>query len=58
MVFKPNYNHQRAERDRAKAAKKEAKLRDRQDARRTAEQDGEAPVSSEAPVASDEPQGA
>ena len=27
MVFKPNYNHQRAERDRAKQAKKEAKLR-------------------------------
>jgi hypothetical protein len=58
MVFKPNYNHQRAERDRAKAAKKEAKLRDRQDARRAAEQGGEAPASSETPVASDEPQGA
>jgi hypothetical protein len=45
MVFKPNYNHQRAERDRAKQAKKEAKLRDREDAaasRRKAEQkDGE-----------------
>jgi hypothetical protein len=42
MVFKPNYNHQRAERDRAKQAKKEAKLRDREDAateRRKAEQD-------------------
>jgi hypothetical protein len=43
MVFKPNYNQQRAERDRAKQAKKEAKLRDREDAaaqRRKAEQDG------------------
>lgn len=26
MAFKPNYNHQRAERNRAKAAKKQAKL--------------------------------
>ena len=46
MVFKPNYNHQRAERDRAKQAKKEAKLREREDAaavRRKAEQDGTAP---------------
>jgi hypothetical protein len=45
MVFKPNYNHQRAERDRAKQAKKEAKLREREDAaaeRRKAEQDGTA----------------
>jgi hypothetical protein len=42
MVFKPNYNHQRAERDRAKQAKKEAKARDREDAaatRRKSEQD-------------------
>ncbi len=47
MVFKPNYNHQRAERDRAKQAKKEAKLRDREDAaveRRKAEQDGPSPA--------------
>jgi hypothetical protein len=47
MVFKPNYNHQRAERDRAKQAKKEAKLREREDAaamRRKAEQDGSAPA--------------
>jgi hypothetical protein len=45
MVFKPNYNQQRAERDRAKQAKKEAKLREREDAaavRRKAEQDGTA----------------
>ena len=59
MVFKPNYNHQRAERDRAKAAKKEAKLRDRQDARRAEEQGGEvAAPSSDASAASDEPRGA
>ena len=45
MVFKPNYNQQRAERDRAKQAKKEAKLREREDAamaRRKAGQDGAA----------------
>lgn len=57
MVFKPNYNHQRAERDRAKQAKKEAKVRDRQDAavtRRTAEQDGEATPAPDATTAGDE----
>jgi hypothetical protein len=46
MVFKPNYNQQRAERDRAKQAKKEAKAREREDAamaRRKAEQDGTEP---------------
>jgi len=50
MVFKPNYNHQRAERDRAKQAKKEAKLREREDAammRRKAEQDGFVPATPE-----------
>ena len=50
MVFKPNYNHQRAERDRAKQAKKEAKLREREDAaamRRKAEQEGTAPPEAE-----------
>ena len=43
MAFKPNYNQQRAERDRAKQAKKEAKLREREDAamtRHKAGQDG------------------
>jgi hypothetical protein len=47
MVFKPNYNQQRAERDRAKQAKKESKAREREDAamvRRKAEQDGVAPA--------------
>ncbi len=47
MVYKPNYNHQRAERDRAKQAKKETKLREREAAaatRRKEEQDGSAPA--------------
>ncbi len=39
MAFKPNYNQQRAERDRAKQAKKEEKLKRKQEARRGA--DGE-----------------
>jgi hypothetical protein len=33
MVFKPNYNHQRSERNRLKQAKKDAKLREKEDAR-------------------------
>jgi hypothetical protein len=33
MAFKPNYNQQRAERDRLKQAKKNAKLREKEDAR-------------------------
>ena len=37
MAYKVNYNHQRAERDRAKQAKKEAKLREKEEARRKAE---------------------
>ncbi len=56
MVFKPNYNQQRAERDRAKQAKKEAKLREREDAaavRRKSEQDETAPAASTA----EEPRG-
>ena len=58
MVFKPNYNHQRAERDRAKAAKKEAKLRERQDARRSADQPDEAPAPADSPAVAEEPRGA
>ena len=58
MVFKPNYNHQRAERDRAKAAKKEAKLRERQDARRSADQTDEAPAPADSPAVAEEPRGA
>jgi hypothetical protein len=47
MVFKPNYNQQRAERDRAKQAKKETKAREREDAaatRRKTESDGSSPA--------------
>jgi hypothetical protein len=45
MVFKPNYNQQRAERDRNKQAKKEAKLRERDEAnRRKAETDAAPPA--------------
>jgi hypothetical protein len=41
MAFKINYNQQRAERNRAKQAKKEAKLREREEetARRKAERE-------------------
>ncbi len=41
MAFKVNYNQQRAERDRAKQAKKEAKLREQEEetARRKAERE-------------------
>jgi hypothetical protein len=54
--MKPNYNQQRAERDRLKRLKKEEKARDQDDARarRRAEQailDGQA-----APAPDDEPQ--
>jgi hypothetical protein len=49
MAFKPNYNQQRAERNRAKQAKKDAKLRERDEAvnRRKAEQDAEASIEPE-----------
>jgi hypothetical protein len=45
MPFKPNYNQQRAERNRLKQAKKDAKLREREDAvaRRRADQDAVPP---------------
>jgi hypothetical protein len=41
MAFKPNYNQQRSERNRLKQAKKDAKLRERDEAvaKRKAEQD-------------------
>jgi len=45
MAFKPNYNQQRAERNRLKQAKKDGKLREREEAasRRKAEQDASPP---------------
>jgi hypothetical protein len=53
MVFKPNYNQQRAERNRLTQAKKDAKLREREDAvaRRKAEEDAapSAPPETDAP---------
>lgn len=54
MAFKPNYNQQRAERNRLKQAKKDAKLREREEAtaRRKAEQDAASPSE---PKSGDEP---
>ena len=46
MPSKPNYNHQRAERDRAKKASKEMKLQERKEQaalRKAAEVPGEKP---------------
>ena len=53
MVFKPNYNMQRAERTRAKQAKKDEKLREKEEAaaRRKAEMEtGGAPSDSPEPA--------
>ena len=55
MAFKPNYNQQRAERNRAKQAKRDAKLRQRQEAsaeRKAATTDTDAPH--DAPAQHDE----
>lgn len=62
MPFKPNYNHQRAERDRAKQAKKEAKLAERAERKKAGldPDSGEAlagtaqPAATPAPPAEDE----
>jgi hypothetical protein len=43
MAFKPNYKHEGAERDRAKAAKAQQKLKEREEkaaARKTTPEDG------------------
>lgn len=55
MAFKPNYNQQRAERNRAKQAKKDAKLRELEEAvmRRKTEQETTTPAAPEP----DEPRG-
>jgi hypothetical protein len=56
MAFKPNYNQQRAERDRLKRAKREEKLR--LQAERTAARKGEqSPESAEDQPASESPAG-
>ena len=49
MAFKPNYNQQRAERNRLKQAKKDAKLRAKEDAREHRRTEQETPVTSAAP---------
>lgn len=51
MVFKPNYNMQRTERTRAKQAKKDEKLREKEEAaaRRKAELDSGVPSDSQPP---------
>lgn len=56
MPSKPNYNHQRAERDRAKKASKEKKLQDRkeQSALRKAGEAGAAPPDEEAAKSTEE----
>ena len=53
MPFKPNYKHQRAERDRLKQEKKEAKLRDLEQAA-TRRKDQQHPAASDEP-STDEP---
>jgi len=55
MPFKPNYNQQRAERNRLKQAKKDAKLRERDEAvtRRKSEQEAAAPSEAKSPDSPD-----
>jgi hypothetical protein len=53
MAFKPNYNQQRAERDRAKRAKREEKLK--LQAERTAQRKGEGPEGEDAGRATESP---
>lgn len=56
MAFKPNYNQQRAERNRLKQAKKDAKLREKEDARERRKAEEQASVqSSETPVTNHRP---
>jgi len=57
MAFKVNYNQQRAERDRAKQAKKDAKLRE-QEAELTRRRNAQhSPEAGEAPRDPSEPDG-
>ena len=56
MAFKVNYNQQRAERDRAKQAKKEAKLRE-QEAELMRRRNGPQPADESAPVVDGVPEG-
>ena len=52
MAYKVNYNFQKAERDRAKAAKKEAKLREKQAGRTSESADAMEPAGDDAAAAS------
>jgi len=60
MVFKPNYNMQRAERNRAKQAKKDEKLRDKEEiaAKRKAELEAGTEVSPAEGISSGDNDGA
>ena len=51
MAYKVNYNFQKAERDRAKAAKKEAKLREKQAGRTGEAADSMEPAGDDAAAA-------
>jgi hypothetical protein len=55
MPFKPNYNQQRAERNRLKQAKKDAKQRERDEAvtRRKSEQEAESSGETTSPESSE-----
>jgi hypothetical protein len=56
MVFKPNYNQQRAERNRAKQAKQEAKQEAKREQRRLSESGAAGAESADGtPAASGEP---
>ncbi len=53
MVFKPNYNMQRAERNRAKQAKKDEKLREKEEKRKAELEAGIQPASTEGATSGD-----
>jgi len=55
MAYKVNYNFQKAERDRAKAAKKEAKLREKQSGRVGGAEEQDEPTGTDVVPPKDEP---
>ena len=55
MVFKPNYNLQRAERNRAKQAKKEEKLREKEEVAAKRKADIEAGLTPDDPMIAPNP---
>jgi len=54
MVFKPNYSQQRAQRNRLKQEKLDAKLREKEDARERRKAEEEASAQSSAPPETDQ----